>query len=199
RWDRICPGVPMSSSSIPDYGFRVVEVFPHDPNESTEGLFYLGGFLYESSGQTNANAISNLRKVDIATGVPVKNVELDPSIFAEGIAPWNNSIFMVTYQNYETLVFDINDLTRRKGSFKNQTEGWGLTEDGTNLIMSDGSPTIRFFDPASFSQTKSIQVKNGNVPWPGANELEYVNGEIWANLDGRNQIARISPSDGTIL
>jgi glutaminyl-peptide cyclotransferase len=184
---------------IPIYGYRVVGEFPHDPTEYTEGLFYFDGFLYESGGKADKDSISNLRQVDITTGVAVRNVDLDPTIFAEGIAPWGNSIFMLTYENESALVFDINNLTRRRGNFLYYGQGWGLTQNGTSLIMSDGSPTILFRDPQTFTQTGCIEVKYGNEPWPGANELEYVNGEIWANMSGTSWIARISPSNGSIV
>jgi glutaminyl-peptide cyclotransferase len=186
-----------SAPSIPVYGFSVVAVYPHDSNESTEGLFYLDGFFYESSGQPEANSISNIRKVDIETGVPQLNVELNSTVFAEGITPWNNSIIMLTYQSETAFVYSLADLTQ-ENTFLYQGQGWGLTQDGTSLIMSNGSPTVRFLDPVTFGVTRSIQVMNGTQPWPGANELEYVNGEIWATMSGTDQIARISPADGTI-
>lgn len=182
---------------VPVYGYSLVATFPHDPLESTEGLFYQDGFFYESSGQPEANSISNLRQVDIETGQPVQNIELNSEIFAEGVTPWKDSIVMLTYENETAFVYDIADFSQRQ-TFSYKGQGWGLTQDGTRLIMSDGSPVIRFFDPAAFAPAGSIQVTLQGRPWPGANELEYVNGEIWANIWGTDQIARISPLDGTI-
>ncbi len=183
---------------VPVYGYSLVATFPHDPTESTEGFFYLNGFFYESSGQPEANSISNLRKVEIETGAPVQNLELAATIFAEGITPWNDTVVMVTYENQTAFVYDLGDLTTKRKTFQYQGQGWGLTQDGTRLIMSDGTPVIRFFDPATFAPLGSIEVTYEGSPWPGCNELEYVNGEIWANVWGTNQIARMSPSDGAI-
>ena len=176
-------------------GFKVVAAYPHDPAAFTQGLAIEAGRLYEGTGQYGA---STVRLVDLASGRPQKQRALGPRYFGEGIAILNGALYQLTWQNGVVVVYDL-DTFEVQRTLQYDGEGWGLTHDGRELIMSDGSATIRFRDPQSFAVTREIEVQSDGVPVARLNELEYIDGEIWANIWYDDRIARISPADGKVL
>ena len=175
--------------------FRVVAAYPHDPAAFTQGLAIEAGQLYEGTGQYGA---STVRLVDLATGRAQKQRALGPRYFGEGITILDDLLYQLTWQNGVVVVYDL-DTFEVERTMQYDGEGWGLTHDGRQLIMSDGSATIRFRDPQTFSVTREIEVRNDGVPLSRLNELEYVDGEIWANVWYEDRIARIAPADGKVL
>jgi glutaminyl-peptide cyclotransferase len=176
-------------------GFKVVAVYPHDPRAFTQGLVIRGGRLYEGTGQYGA---STLRRVDLATGNVEKLRSLTQEYFGEGIAVLGNKIYQITWKSGAAFVYDLDSFAVEK-TFQYTGEGWGLTDDGEHLIMSDGTATIRFIDPQTFKTVRTIAVHDGDKSIDRLNELEFVNGEIWSNVWYDDRIARISPADGAIL
>jgi glutaminyl-peptide cyclotransferase len=175
-------------------GFKVVAAYPHDPNAFTQGLAIEAGQLYEGTGQYGA---STLRRVDLTTGRPEKQRALGPQFFGEGIAILGGLVYQLTWQNGVVVVYDLETFEVER-TMRYEGEGWGLTHDGRQLIMSDGSATIRFRDPATFAVRREIEVRADGVPLARLNELEYVDGEIWANIWYDDRIARIDPADGKV-
>jgi glutaminyl-peptide cyclotransferase len=176
-------------------GFKVVAAYPHDPAAFTQGLAIEAGQLYEGTGQYGA---STVRRVDLTSGRPEKQRALSPRYFGEGIAILGGLLYQLTWQNGAAVVYDL-DTFELERTMMYEGEGWGLTHDGRQLIMSDGSATIRFRDPQTFAVTREIEVKSDGVPLARLNELEYIDGEIWANIWYDDRIARISPADGRVL
>ncbi len=176
-------------------GFKVVAAYPHDPNAFTQGLAIHEGQLYEGTGQYGA---STLRRVDLATGRPEKQRALGPQYFGEGIAILDGLVYQLTWQNGVVVVYDLETFEVER-TMRYTGEGWGLTHDGRQLIMSDGSATLRFRDPQTFAVTREIEVRAAGAPVTRLNELEYIDGEIWANIWYDDRIARISPADGNVL
>jgi glutamine cyclotransferase len=185
-----------STAPAPVHGFSVVKSYPHDRQAFTQGLEYVDGVLYESTG---LNGRSGIRKVNLATGEVLQVQPLDSAYFGEGITIWKNLIVQLTWQHELGFVYDRQTLKQQR-TFKYTGEGWGLTHDGTRLIMSDGSDsgTLRLFDPATLRQTGTIAVKDGGRPVARLNELEYVKGEIFANVWQSDRIAIITPSTGRV-
>jgi glutamine cyclotransferase len=176
-------------------GFTVVAAYPHDPTAFTQGLAIEAGQLYEGTGQYGA---STIRRVDLASGRPEKQRALGPRYFGEGIAILGGLLYQLTWQNGAVVVYDLETFEVER-TMQYDGEGWGLTHDGRQLIMSDGSSTIRFRDPQTFAVTREIEVRADGVPLSMLNELEYVEGEIWANIWYDDRIARVSPVDGKVL
>ncbi len=176
-------------------GYRVVQTFPHDSQAFTQGLVYADGHLYESTG---LNGRSSLRMVDLTTGQVQQRVDLAQQYFGEGLAPWGSTLIQLTWQNHVAFVYDRFSF-RRLRTIPCPWEGWGLTEDGKSLILSDGSSTLRFLDPETFHERREITVKDHGKPVDKLNELEYIHGEIYANIWYSDRIARISPSTGAVL
>jgi glutamine cyclotransferase len=183
------------SASVPIYGYRVVDEFPHDRRAFTEGLSYVDGVLFESTGLEGR---SSLRRVDLESGEVLQEVALDPTYFGEGNAVIDDRIFLLTWKNGICLVYDRESFEIQQ-TFSYDTEGWGLTTDGTQLIMSDGTSQISFRDPATFEVIKTIDVLHDGAPVQNINELELIDGEIWANVWLTNLIARINPETGRVL
>jgi glutamine cyclotransferase len=183
------PGGP-----VPTYGYQVVRSYPHDRGAFTQGLIVRNGVFYEGTG---LNGRSGIRKVKIETGEVLQMKPLAQEYFGEGITDWNGQIVQITWQSEAGFVYDINtfEQTRR---WTYSGEGWGLTHDATRLIMSDGSAQLRFIDPATLKETGRITVRDANGPVERLNELEYVKGEIFANVWRTERIARISPKDGRV-
>src|SRR6266850_5228919 len=181
--------------ATPEYGYRVVKAYPHDRTAFTQGLEYRDGFLYEGTGQVGR---SSLRKIDLATGRVVQKFDVPPPFFGEGITVVNQQILQLTWQTQTGFVYDKATLRVLK-SFSYPGEGWGLTSDGKQIYMSDGSAQIRLWDPVSLKEIKRITVKDGTRPVTDVNELEVVKGEIFANVWHTDRIARISPADGRVL
>jgi len=178
----------------PITGFEVVAVYPHDPDAFTQGLAVEAGQLYEGTGQYGA---STVRRVDLASGRPEKQRALNPRYFGEGIAILGGSLYQLTWQNNVAVVYDLESFEVQR-TMPYEGEGWGLTHDGRELIMSDGSATIRFRDPLTFAVTREIEVRDHDMPVTKLNELEYIDGEIWANIWYDDRIVRISPADGAV-
>jgi glutamine cyclotransferase len=179
----------------PLYGYRIVKTYPHDPDAYTQGLIYRDGFLYESTGR---NGRSTLRKVKLETGEVLQETRLDPRYFAEGLADWSGRLIQLTWQSNVGFVYNITSL-RRESTFHYSGEGWGLTHDRQRLIMSDGSDALRFLDAATFQERGRVSVRDGSASILNLNELEYVQGEVYANVWHTDRIARISPESGRIL
>lgn len=189
---------------LPIYGYEVVRSYPHDSGAFTQGLFFYDGSLYESTGQEGR---SQIRKVDIETGKVSQKWDLPKDEFGEGSAALGDKFYMVTWQDGIGRVFDAKNL-KVLNEFSYQGEGWGITTDGTNLIMSQGTHVLKVIDPNSFKQLKTIPVmREDGRPLMRLNELEFVKGEIWANvwhsedpgtLGRSNYIARIDPQTGKL-
>jgi glutamine cyclotransferase len=176
-------------------GYRVIHTYPHDPQAYTQGLLYEDGFLYESTG---LNGRSSLRMVDLETGRVLQRATVPDNYFAEGLASWGSTLIQLTWQSHIAFVYDRFSF-RLLHTFNYKGEGWGLTQDGRNLIMSDGTATLRFFDPGTFREVHRIVVKDQGAPVTQLNGLEYVRGEIYANVWHTDRIARISPATGKVL
>jgi glutaminyl-peptide cyclotransferase len=185
---------PQRMPGAPVAGYEVVRTYPHDPRAFTQGLFFLDGFLYEGTG---LNGQSGIRKVKLENGEVVQVRELDEKYFGEGIAAVGDTIVQLTWQAGVGFVYDRATLERKR-SFTYEGEGWGLTYDGSRLIMSDGTPVLRFLDPKTFAVTGRLEVKDAGRPVDDLNELEMVKGEIFANVWGTDRIARISPKTGAV-
>ncbi len=184
-----------ATSSVPVFTYEVVHTWPHDPGAFTQGLVYLDGALLESTG---LNGRSSLRDVELATGRVQRRTDVPAEFFAEGMTVLNGKVFQLTWQNQQGFVYDLASFAREK-AFTYTGEGWGLTTDGHVLIMSDGTAQIRCLDPATFAITRSINVTLNGQPLAQLNELEWVKGEIWANVWQTPAIARIDPATGRVL
>jgi len=176
-------------------GFKVVAVYPHDPNAFTQGLAIAGGQLYEGTGLYGQ---STIRKVDLATGRVEKQRSINATYFGEGIAILDGHLYELTWQHGVGLVYDLATFTQQR-TFQYTGEGWGLTQDGKQLILSDGSAKLRFLDPETFAVVREIEVRDHGQPVTKLNELEYIDGEIWSNVWYDDRIARISPTTGEVL
>jgi len=194
-----------AKSTLPVYGYEIVKSYPHDSEAFTQGLIFHNGFLYESTGEYGK---SSLRKVEIETGKVLQKVDQPKQSFSEGIALFDGKIYQLSWQEGLCRVFDINDFKLLR-EFNYQGEGWGLTTDGTNLFMTDSTHVIRVLNPETFKSVKmhAVMSEDGK-PLMKLNELEYVKGEIWANiwhsedpevLGKPNTIARIDPATGKLV
>ena len=178
------------------YGYKVVRSFPHDRRAFTQGLVYLDGVLYEGTGM---NGHSGIRKVRLETGEVLQTRPLDSQYFGEGIVVWKDRIVQLTWQHGLGFVYDLKTFEPRS-SFNYTGEGWGLTHDGTRIIMSDGSAsgTLRYLNPETLRETGRLVVRDRGQPVPHLNELEFVKGEIFANVWQTERIARIAPKTGQV-
>lgn len=192
RCERMPSLVP--SNLEPQMTYEVVNSFPHDPNAFTQGLIYLDGFLYESTGLYGE---SSLRKVVLETGEVVQQIDLSPAYFAEGLTAWEDLLVQLTWREETGFIYDRADFTLQ-GQFSYPTEGWGLTHDGEQLIMSDGSAALFFLDPDTFEITGSVDVAWQGDPVYQLNELEYIWGEVYANIWQTDDIVRIDPNSGEV-
>jgi len=183
-------------AGAPRFSITIVKSYPHDPEAFTQGLIFSDGFLYESTGAHDRN--STLRKVDLETGRVLKVQTLPREYFGEGLTLWQKKLIQLTWRSGIGFVYDL-DSFLRVGEFRFDTEGWGLTHDGKSLIMSDGSAVLRFLNPESYAEMGRIEVRDQGVPIRNLNELEYVKGEILANVWRMDMIARISPETGKVL
>jgi glutamine cyclotransferase len=179
----------------PEYTFKVVRTFPHDSNAFTQGLAYRDGFLYEGTG---LQGHSSLRKVRLETGEVIQRVDLAPEFFGEGITLLKNEVVQLTWQSQTGFVYDLNDfhLLRR---FSYAGEGWGLATGDHEVFMSDGTPEIRVLDPGTLAEKRRFTVHERNTVVKELNELEFVEGELFANVWQTNRIARISPLNGEVV
>jgi glutamine cyclotransferase len=178
----------------PVYSYRVIHAYPHDRNAFTQGLEFRGGFLYEGTG---LNGKSSVRKVDLESGTVLQDVHVDPQYFGEGITLFDQRIIELTWQSHRGFIYDRNTFPLLR-DFDYPGEGWGLTNDGRQIYMSDGTAQIRCWNPATMVETHRISVHDGQIPIDSLNELEYVRGEIYANVWQTDKIARIAPTDGHV-
>jgi glutamine cyclotransferase len=188
------PFLLRASSPPPVYGFRVVRSFPHDPKAFTQGLIYDKGLFYESTG---LNGASSLREVEPETGKVRRILSLDAQYFAEGLTLWRDRLIQLTWRSHKGLVYDKRTF-RMIREFRYNTEGWGLTHDKRNLILSDGTATLYFLDPDTFRPVRALNVTDQGEPVTNLNELEFIKGEIYANVWQTPRIARISPRTGKV-
>jgi glutaminyl-peptide cyclotransferase len=184
-----------ASLALADDGYRIVHTYPHDPRAYTQGLVFIDGHLYESTG---LNGRSSLRMDDLATGRVLQSAPVPSQYFAEGLAPWGSTLVQLTWQSHVAFVYDRFSFRLLK-TLHYDCDGWGLTTDGKTLIESDGTSEIRFFDPASFRELRHIKVTDQGRPIDQLNELEYIHGQIYANVWHTDRIARISPVSGQVL
>ena len=178
-----------------NYTYRVVHTYPHDSNAFTQGIIYLNGHLYESTG---IQGRSSLREEDLESGRILRYQALSSRYFGEGLTNWGNTLVQLTWQSHTALVYDLNTF-RFVRTFHYPYEGWGLTQDGKNLILSDGSSKLYFLDPATFREVRRINVTDHGASIDQLNELEFIHGEIYANIWHKDRIARISPASGKVL
>jgi glutamine cyclotransferase len=175
--------------------YEIVNTFAHDPRAFTQGLVFKDGFLYEGTG---LNGKSELRKVELETGNVLKTHELPDEFFGEGITIYGDRIVQLTYQSRVGFVYNKETFEMLR-QFNYSTEGWGLTNDGRYLVMSDGTPMLYFLDPETFVLDRKIMVLDRDSPVWGLNELEYIDGEIYANVWPTKRIVRIEPATGRVI
>lgn len=183
-----------SPAATPVFGFDVVQSWPHDPSAYTQGLVYRDGRLFEGTG---LNGQSSLREVELETGAVLRRHALERQYFGEGITLFKGRLYQLTWRSQVGFIYDATTF-QQVGRFEYPTEGWGLTDDGTSLIMSDGSSTLRFLDPATLAVQRSIRVTDNGREISQLNELEFIKGEIYANVYMQNDIARIDPATGKV-
>lgn len=181
-------------AAAPVYRYRVVHAYPHDTSAYTEGLFYKDGYLYESTGEAGA---STVRKVELESGKVVQRHDLDPQYFGEGIVDWGQRIIQLTWKDQLGFVYDLASF-RQQRTFNYPGEGWALTRDDKHIYMSDGSAVLRVLDPQTLATVSSILVTDNGQPVTNLNELEWVKGEIYANVWLTDRIARIDPATGHV-
>jgi glutamine cyclotransferase len=187
------PPLPANSDTIGQYTYEVVRVFPHDRKAFTQGLLFRNGRLFESTGM---NGESSLREVELETGRVLKQVAVPRQFFAEGLAIVGGRAYQLTWQNQKCFIYDV-DTFAKLDERDYQGEGWGLATDGALLIFSNGTNRITFLDPLSFQPRRVIDVVADGKPVSQLNELEFINGEIFANVWGTDTVARITP-DGIV-
>jgi glutamine cyclotransferase len=189
------PARASHASRPPEYTFKIVRTFPHDSNAFTQGLAYRDGFLYEGTGLKGRSC---LRKVRVETGEVVQQADLAPEFFGEGITLWKNEVIQLTWKSQIGFIYRLSDfqLLRR---FSYSGEGWGLATDGQEIFMSDGTPDIRVLDTDTLAEKRRFTVHDGTARVQELNELEFVDGEIFANVWQTDRIARISPQNGEVV
>ena len=173
---------------------EIIATYPHDATAFTQGLFMHEGALFESTGQVGQ---SSLRRVDLETGQVVQQVNINPPVFGEGSARIGDTIYMLSWVSQAGLVFDAESF-ELVDQFSYSGEGWGLTTDGTRLILSDGSPQLRFLDPETMELSGTLDISFNGRPVRRINELEWIDGEIWANIWQTSSIVRIDPQTGNV-
>lgn len=183
-----------AGAAVPVYGYTVVKTYPHDPEAFTEGLFYQDGVLYESTGLEGK---SSIRKVRLADGQVLQQRPVSSKYFGEGIVAWKGKLVELTWQSHVGFTYDLASFKPR-GQFHYPGEGWALTQDGARLIMSDGTPQLRFLNPETLAETGRLDVTLNGRPLANINELEWVKGEVLANVWQTNVIVRIDPKSGQV-
>jgi glutamine cyclotransferase len=200
-WKNAIPRVPKDSPDsttsevVPLYTYKIVNTYPHDGNAFTQGLAFEDGILYEGTG---LHGQSTLRKVELETGDILRIFALPARFFGEGVTIYGNNLIQLTWQSKVGFIYDKESFELLQ-EFNYTTEGWGITHDGKRLIMSDGTSTLYFLDPETFEKTGQIAVYDGNGLVTNLNELEYVKGEIYANIWKTDRIARIAPLTGQVM
>jgi len=193
----VCAAVPFVpiKAAVPEYTATIVKTYPHDPAAFTEGLLYHNGFLYESTGGDSG---SSIRQVELNTGKVVRQRNLDANYFGEGIVIWKNRLIELTWKNEIGFIYDVRTFNLRS-DFHYPGQGWALTRDTSHLIMSDGTSDLRVLDPDSLTEIRRIHVTCEGHDIRNINELEWVKGEIYANIWQTNRIARIDPKTGHVV
>ncbi len=184
-----------AAPAVPIYGYDVVHVYPHDTHAFTEGLFYLDGYLYESTGLKGQ---SSIRKERLETSQVLQQLDISAAYFGEGIVNWDDHLVELTWQAQVGFVYDLATF-RQQRQFSYQGEGWGLTQNGRWLIMSDGTPELRYLDPQTLTVAGELLVTYEGRPLRNLNELEWVKGEIYANVWETDWIVRIDPDSGAVV
>ncbi|MBI3401460.1 MAG: glutaminyl-peptide cyclotransferase [Acidobacteria bacterium] len=182
------------TGTVPMYGYAIQHVYPHDPGAFTQGLQYVDGVLYEGTG---LNGKSTIRKVDLASGKVLQKRDVAADYFGEGIVVFKSDLIELTWRSHVAFVYDRATFQPKK-RFSYAGEGWGLTHDGTSVIMSDGTDELRVLDPVTFAEKRRIKVTAAGAPLRNLNELEYVKGEILANVWTTDYVARIAPATGRV-
>jgi glutaminyl-peptide cyclotransferase len=182
-------------AAVPIYNVEIVHTYPHDTSAFTEGLFYLNGFLYESTG---LEGHSTIRKEKLETGEVLQKIDIPAQYFGEGIVDWRGHLVSLTWKSQVGFVFGLGDFKLQR-KFKYTGEGWALTRNNAQIIMSDGTPELRFLDPKTLAETGRIQVTLEGKPLRDVNELEWIKGEIYANVWQTSWIVRIDPHDGKVV
>lgn len=186
---------PLSASSPPEYTYAIVRVFPHDASAFTQGLAYRDGSLYEGTGLAGR---SSLRRVRLDTGDVIQHVDLGSEFFGEGITLFKDEVIQLTWKSGTGFVYDLNDFhLLRKFSYSG--EGWGIATNGREIFMSDGTSDIRVLDAENFREKRRFRVHDGSTPVDQLNELEFVEGQLFANVWHSNRVARISPQTGNVV
>ncbi|HVF68579.1 MAG TPA: glutaminyl-peptide cyclotransferase [Pyrinomonadaceae bacterium] len=184
----------VASGAVPVYGYEVVNIYPHDRDAFTQGLVFHDGQFLESTGLEHH---STLRRVEMQTGKVLQKVDVPGFFFAEGLTLFGGKIYQLTWRGMKGFVYDPKTF-EKTGEFKYEGEGWGLAHDADSLILSDGSNELRFLDPNTYAVRRTISVTDAGRPVEELNELEYVKGEIYANVWHQNRVARIDPRDGHV-
>jgi glutaminyl-peptide cyclotransferase len=187
--------LPASTAVTPRYTYKIVKVYPHDPEAFTQGLLFDEGILYESTG---LNGFSSIRRVDLESGAVLALVPLPAAFFGEGISIVGDQLYQLTWQEQTGFIYNKETFAVQK-HFSYPTEGWGITFDGERLIMSDGTARLYFWDPTTLAQVGAVDVYDENGPVVRLNELEYIHGEIFANIWQTDAIARIDPITGAVV
>ena len=177
-----------------NYTYSVIKTYPHDTSAYTQGLIFIDGALYESTGEYGT---STLRKVDLETGGVLQEYRLSSDYFAEGLTAVDDSLIQLTWLENLGFVYDLDTFSLER-NFTYSTQGWGLTYDGSSLIMSDGSSKLIFLDPQTFQVTREVNVEDQKQPVKYINELEYINGDVYANIYLTTKIAIINPETGQV-
>ena len=185
---------PLWAQIAPVRSYKIVKAYPHDTGAFTEGLEFHDGVLWESTG---LNGSSSIRRVDLATGKVLENHPLSTLYFGEGITFFGDRLYQLTYMNGIAFSYDAKTFKLTE-SFHYSGEGWALTHDSKRLIMTDGSSALRFLDPVTFREQSRLAVREGTRPVPNLNELEWIDGEIWANIWMKEIVARIDPRSGQV-
>lgn len=184
----------LPAQAAAEYGFEILNAYPHDKSAYTQGLIIHDGRLYEGTGQRGA---SQLRELSLQTAEVIRSTNLPESVFGEGICYWNGHIYQLSWTSQAAFQYDINSFEIQK-TFSYNGEGWGLCDRGDTLYMSDGSNIIRLLNPRDFNQIATLEVFDHRGPVRNLNELEFINGEIWANVYQSMKIARIDPETGAV-
>jgi glutamine cyclotransferase len=191
----LAPGVAGAQAArAPIQSYEVVASFPHDPGAFTQGLLFQDGVLYEGTG---LHGRSSIRKVEPATGKVLQKRDVDARYFGEGIVAWKDRLIELSWQNQIGFIYDLKTF-EPKATFAYQGEGWGLTHDGGRIIMSDGTDELRFLDPETLEEKGRVRVTDGGGAVFNINEIEWIEGEVWANIWGSDYIARIDPATGKV-
>lgn len=193
--DSISNGAGSAPARTPVVGIDVVNSWPHDTGAFTQGLLFHNGSLYESTG---LNGRSSLRRINLETGEVIQRIDVDSQYFAEGLALYNGKLFQLTWRSGTGFVYDL-ETFKRLGQFNYYNEGWGLTSDSSFLYMSDGTNVLRVLDPETLKPVRTIPVFDGETTIPELNELEWIRGEIWANIWQTDRIVRIDPATGRVI